>query len=106
MPHRHLLPTAQQALDLLIEGSQRFTQGLRSVEAIMRSRDLAELAEKGQSPFVILLSCADSRVPAKILFERRAEDILVCRVAGNIVTPAIPGSIEFAASSSAPRSAS
>lgn len=97
MPHRNVNPNAQQALELLKEGNQRFTQGLRSVETIMRSRDLAELAEKGQSPFVILLSCADSRVPAEILFDRGAGDIFVCRVAGNIVTPAILGSIEFAA---------
>ncbi len=97
MPNRNFGPNAQQALELLKEGNQRFTQGLRSVDTIMRSRDLADLAEKGQSPFVILLSCADSRVPAEILFDRGAGDIFVCRVAGNIVTPAILGSIEFAA---------
>jgi carbonic anhydrase len=98
MPHRKIAPNANQALELMKEGNERFINGLRSVDSMMRSQDLAELAERGQSPFVILLSCADSRVPAEILFDRGAGDIFVCRIAGNVATPAIMGSIEFAAS--------
>ncbi len=97
MPHRKLAPSADQALEFLKEGNDRFIKGLRSVDSMMRSQDLAELAERGQTPFVILLSCADSRVPAEILFDRGAGDIFVCRIAGNVATPAIMGSIEFAA---------
>lgn len=97
MPNTQQRHTAAQALQFLKEGNARFIQGLRSVESMMRSQDLAELAEKGQTPFVILVSCADSRVPAEILFDRGPGDIFVCRVAGNIITPAMLGSIEFAA---------
>lgn len=50
MPNRNYGPNALQALELLKEGNQRFTQGLRSVDTIMRSRDLAELAERGRPP--------------------------------------------------------
>ncbi|MEN9723891.1 MAG: hypothetical protein RJB38_1877 [Pseudomonadota bacterium] len=89
--------SAMEALQLLKEGNQRFVQGLRSVDSMIRSRDLAELAEKGQRPFAIVLACADSRVPIEILFDRGPGDIFVCRVAGNVATPAIMGSIEFAA---------
>ena len=97
MNNRGPITTAEQALSVLKEGNQRFVQGLRSVESMPRSSDLAALAEGGQSPFVLLLSCSDSRVPAEILFDQGAGDIFVCRVAGNVATSAILGSIEFAA---------
>ena len=87
---------AEAALEILKEGNHRFVQGLRSVESMIRSRDLAELAERGQSPFAIVLACADSRVPIEILFDRGPGDIIVCRVAGNVATQAIMGTMEFA----------
>ncbi len=94
--NRNSIP-AEEALQMLKDGNARFVAGLRSVESMIRSRDLLELAEKGQKPFAIVLACADSRVPIEILFDRGPGDIFVCRVAGNIATPSIMGSIEFAA---------
>ena len=88
---------AVEGLRLLKEGNHRFVNGMRSVDSMIRSRDLAELAEKGQRPFAMVLACADSRVPIEILFDRGPGDIFVCRVAGNVATPAIMGSLEFAA---------
>jgi carbonic anhydrase len=102
MIRRQPVTTAEQALQLLKEGNDRFVQGLRSVHAMMSSETLSELAENGQRPYVLLLSCSDSRVPAEILFDQGAGDIFVCRVAGNVVTPAILGSLEFAADQFAP----
>jgi carbonic anhydrase len=97
MPNSMNTVPADVALRMLKEGNQRFVQGLRSIESMVRSGDLAELAEKGQKPFAIVLACADSRVPTEILFDRGPGDIFVCRVAGNVATPAIMGSMEFAA---------
>ena len=97
MSTQNSLISASEALRLLKEGNQRFIHGLRSVDSMIRSRDLAELAEKGQKPFCMVLACADSRVPTEILFDRGPGDIFVCRVAGNVATPAILGSLEFAA---------
>ena len=53
-------------------------------------------AEKGQQPFAVVLSCADSRVPVEVLFDRGIGDIFVVRDAGNIATITDIGSIEYA----------
>lgn len=89
--------TATQALNYLVEGNQRFANGLRSVETILTQSKMKELAEKGQSPFAIVLTCSDSRVPAEIVFDRGLGDLFVIRVAGNVVAPSLLASIEFAA---------
>lgn len=57
----------------------------------------SELTE-GQEPFAVILGCADSRVPAEIVFDQGLGDLFVIRVAGNIVAPSQIGSVEFAAS--------
>jgi carbonic anhydrase len=59
----------------------------------MRRGELAE----GQAPIAIVLGCADSRVPAEIVFDQGLGDLFVIRVAGNIVAPSQVGSVEFAA---------
>ncbi|UPT76107.1 MAG: hypothetical protein M0D55_12560 [Elusimicrobiota bacterium] len=51
----------------------------------------------GQAPFVSLLACADSRVPAEIVFDAGLGELFVCRVAGNVSTEWMVGSIEYAA---------
>jgi carbonic anhydrase len=45
---------------------------------------------------VTVLSCADSRVTAEIIFDQGLGDIFDVRVAGNIATPDTVGSIEYA----------
>ena len=50
-----------------------------------------------QEPFAVILGCADSRVPAEIVFDQGLGDLFVIRVAGNIVAPSQIGSVEFAA---------
>jgi len=80
---------ASEALQRLREGNHRFV-----TEAT--SRHSFELAE-AQEPFAIVLGCADSRVPAEIVFDQGLGDLFVIRVAGNIVAPSQIGSVEFAA---------
>ena len=80
---------APEALRRLREGNRRFV-----TEAT--SRHSFELAE-AQEPFAIILGCADSRVPAEIVFDQGLGDLFVIRVAGNIVAPSQIGSVEFAA---------
>ncbi|MCL4869517.1 MAG: carbonic anhydrase [Anaerolineae bacterium] len=88
--------TAQEALQRLREGNQRFVSDSRGrAPHTSPSRRLA-LAE-GQEPFAIILGCSDSRVPAEIIFDQGLGDLFVIRVAGNIVAPSQVGSVEFAA---------
>ena len=55
---------------------------------------IQEVAQ-GQAPFAAILSCADSRVPAEIIFDRGFGDLFVVRNAGNVATPEEIGSLEF-----------
>lgn len=88
-----------EALAKLKAGNLRFVSGLRSVEAFATSHKRIELAEEGQKPFAIVLSCSDSRAPSELIFDCGLGDLFVVRVAGNIVAPSLIGSIEFAAES-------
>lgn len=85
------------AFQQLIQGNERFVSGLRSTESLLGHTKLKELAEKGQKPFAIVLSCSDSRVPAELLFDCGFGDLFVIRVAGNVVQPSQIASIEYAA---------
>jgi carbonic anhydrase len=82
------------ALQKLMEGNQRFVKHLPRHPQQTQAR-LHEVAQ-AQHPFATVLSCADSRVPAEIIFDRGIGDIFDVRVAGNIVTPEVMGSIEYA----------
>lgn len=83
----------EQALERLREGNRRFVRG----EGSALRRWHPGLAE-GQSPFAVVLGCADSRAPAEYVFDQGLGDLFVIRVAGNIVAPSLVGSVEFAAS--------
>ena len=87
--------TANEAIQRLKEGNQRFVTGVRSVDTIVKQMQRADFVE-GQAPFAVILGCSDSRVPAEIVFDQGLGDLFVIRVAGNIVAPSQVGSVEFA----------
>ncbi len=79
----------------LMAGNERFIAG----KITSFAEDLKILKEKTvlkQEPFAAVLSCADSRVPVEILFDQTIGHLFVARVAGNIVTPEIMASMEYA----------
>jgi carbonic anhydrase len=86
--------TPDAALEKLMAGNRRFMQHLPEYPDQSQAR-LSEVAQ-AQHPFVTILSCADSRVPAEILFDQGIGDIFDVRIAGNIVTPESLGSLEYA----------
>jgi len=49
-----------------------------------------------QHPFVAVLGCIDSRIPAEIIFDQGIGNMFVARVAGNVEDPFILGSLEYA----------
>ncbi|MBC7171186.1 MAG: carbonic anhydrase, partial [Polyangiaceae bacterium] len=85
-----------EALARLRAGNDRFVQNVRSIESFATQARRDELLA-GQTPFAIILACADSRAPAEIVFDCGLGDLFVVRVAGNVVAPSIVGSVEFAA---------
>jgi carbonic anhydrase len=44
-----------------------------------------------------MLSCADSRAPVELIFDQSIGHIFVTRIAGNLITPEIIGSLEYGA---------
>jgi carbonic anhydrase len=82
------------ALKRLMDGNARYATGkLASLK-----EDLLALKQKTagkQEPFAAVLSCADSRVPVEIAFDQTIGHVFVTRVAGNIATPEIIGSLEY-----------
>lgn len=86
---------AHDHLDRLRAGNQRFVANVRSVEAIVGQIRRDQLVA-AQSPFAVVLSCSDSRVPSEFVFDCGLGDLFVVRVAGNIVAPSLIGSVEFA----------
>jgi len=86
--------TPDDALQKLMEGNQRFVQHQPQYPDQTAAR-LQEVAQV-QHPFATVLSCADSRVPAELIFDQGIGDIFDVRIAGNIATPEALGSIEYA----------
>lgn len=87
-----LAPSA--ALKRLMDGNQRFVHQLSEHRNQSQAR-MKEVAQ-AQHPFAALLSCADSRVAPEILFDEGIGDLFDIRIAGNIVTPEVLGSLEYA----------
>ena len=83
------------AVHELLAGNQRFAANqLTSI-----AHDLTILKEHTvdkQEPFAAVLACADSRVPVELIFDQTIGHIFVTRVAGNVVTPEIIASLEYA----------
>ena len=49
-----------------------------------------------QQPFAVLLGCADARVPPEMIFDCTCNELFVVRVAGNIISEELLGSIDYA----------
>ena len=86
--------TPQEALDRLKAGNARFASG-KSLHA-HESAHLRHQLISGQHPFAIVLGCSDSRVPVELIFDQGFGDLFVVRVAGNVITDDVLGSIEYA----------
>lgn len=85
--------TPEQALQILKDGHVRFRTGRRL------TRDLAlqvNATAGGQHPFAVVLSCIDSRVPTELIFDVGLGDIFSVRIAGNVTSREVLGSMEYA----------
>lgn len=85
--------TPQQVLQILVDGNDRFRTGRRLTRDL--GRQMLATAH-GQHPIAVILSCIDSRSPAELIFDLGLGDIFSVRVAGNVVSPKVLGSIEYA----------
>lgn len=82
-----------EALEILMHGNERFVNG------ISYNRNLLNRVEETgaqQKPFAAILSCMDSRAPAELLFDQGIGDIFSVRIAGNVISENVIGSLEYA----------
>jgi len=76
-------------------GNERFVAETARF-ANVQKEILAELL-KGQHPYATILCCSDSRVPPELIFDAGfGELFIVVRVAGNVISPEIAGSLQYA----------
>jgi len=85
---------ADDAVQRLKAGNARFVAGTARFPTVQKEI-LAELA-KGQHPYATILSCSDSRVPPELIFDASFGELFIIRVAGNVLSPEIAGSLQYA----------
>jgi carbonic anhydrase len=87
--------TPAQAMRLLLDGNERYLQQ-RFGECSLNLAMLRHDSEAEQHPYAAVLCCADSRMPAELVFDGTLGHLFVVRVAGNIATPDTIASLEYA----------
>jgi methyl-accepting chemotaxis protein len=86
-------PTPAAVLERLAEGNARFAAGTGQHPNQTPARR-AEVAG-GQHPFVTVLACADSRMPAEVVFDQGLGDVFTVRVVGHVAGVTEIGSVEY-----------
>lgn len=85
--------TPQQVLQILKDGHDRFRTGQRLTRDLGRQ---IRATSDAQHPLAVVLSCIDSRAPAELIFDLGLGDILSIRIAGNVISREVVGSMEYA----------
>jgi carbonic anhydrase len=75
-------------------GNERFVAGTARF-ATVQKEILADLL-KGQHPYATILCCSDSRVPPELIFDAGFGELFIIRIAGNVLSPEIGGSLQYA----------
>jgi len=88
-------PTADEALGRLIAGNERFVRGEARFPTVQKEI-LADLA-RGQHPYATIIGCSDSRVPPELVFDAGFGELFIVRVAGNVISPEVMGTLQYAA---------
>lgn len=98
---KHLVTTelqnklsAKDALNLLKKGNQRYLSG---TTVTYNQHELGKLTgKKGQAPYAFIFSCVDSRSIPEVVFDQPLGALFVSRIAGNVISTDVLGSMEFA----------
>lgn len=79
--------------EVLLELKARYSKYMSSSP---ESRELPRPCGPTQSPFAAVLTCIDARVPVDDIFDNNDNKLMIARVAGNIASAEIAGSLEYA----------
>ena len=84
--------TPQHVLRVLQEGNERFLSGHHLTRDFRRQLNATAV---GQHPLAVVLSCIDSRTPVELVLDLGLGDVFSVRVAGNVISPKVLGSMEY-----------
>jgi MFS superfamily sulfate permease-like transporter len=87
------LTSPDRVLERLLEGNLRFRTGQPLKRSWARQRAATAAS---QHPLAVILSCIDSRSASEAIFDFGLGDIFSIRVAGNIISGEVVGSVEYA----------
>src|SRR6059058_5949714 len=87
--------TADQALARLIAGNGRFVRGEARFPTVQK--DVLAALAKEQRPYATIVGCSDSRVPPELVFDAGFGELFIVRVAGNVISPEVMGTLQYAA---------
>lgn len=82
----------QEALAILAEGNDRFTQNISAHRDLL---NVVNITQDKQHPFAAILSCSDSRTATELIFDQGLGDLFSVRLAGNIASRKAIGSLEY-----------
>jgi carbonic anhydrase len=85
---------AAEARRRLLEGNKRFVAG-ESIHG-HTGKEWRKRLTAGQKPFAAVLGCSDSRVPTELVFDQGFGDLFVIRIAGNVISADVEGSLQYA----------
>ncbi len=85
--------TPSEALKRLMEGNARYAANKPDQRDFSAGR---AARAQGQAPIAAILSCADARLAPEFAFDQAPGELFVARVAGNILTPDLLASFEYA----------
>jgi|SRR5579862_4358535 len=89
-----MIERAQQSLDQLLEGNERFLQK-RNHHRVYERDHLASLAVS-QSPIAAIVACVDSRVVPEMIFDQPLGALFVSRVPANVASDSAKWMIDIA----------
>ena len=88
--------TPQEAMELLVAKNAEFVkENANTGNASAARRQYT--TDNGQSPYAVIITCSDSRVPPEHVFNAGIGELFVIRTVGNIVGEYELGSIEYGA---------
>jgi len=83
----------EDVLQLLRDGNERFQAGRWIKKYYLHQ---ADATAGGQHPMAVVVNCIDSRTSPEIIFDQGLGDLLTIRIAGNVISREIIGSLEIA----------
>lgn len=66
-------------------------EGSHPHQSVARRREVSA----GQSPYAVVLSCIDSRVPPEVVFDAGVGDLLVVRTAAHTLDPLVTAAVQY-----------